>query len=58
VIENFTGVFWGIRQLKTQKTLLFRQFGKMIRPKKNIAADLQSRRGTAGKLKIRKNIKN
>jgi hypothetical protein len=50
--------FLGIRQLKTQKTLLFRQFGKIIRQKKNRAADLQSRQGTAGKQKIRRNIKN
>jgi hypothetical protein len=43
---------------KTQKTLLFRQFGKIIHQKENLAADLQSRQGAAGKQKITRNIKN
>jgi hypothetical protein len=52
------GFFGELGNSKTQKTLLFRQSGNIIRQKSNLAADLQSRQGTAGKQNIRRNIKN
>jgi hypothetical protein len=55
---KFTWIFWGIRQLKNSKNTNISPIWKNNLRKKNVAADLQSRQGTAGKQKIRRNSKN